>query len=57
MQQPGAGADAYGQNFLGGFMNDPTAQMASQLGKTAMMTGTHYMEQNVWHRSDVQYRC
>lgn len=57
MQQPGAGADAYGQNFLGGFMNDPTAQMASQLGKTAMMTGTHYMEQNVWHRFDVQYRC
>lgn len=30
-------------------MNDPTAQMASQIGKTAMMTGTHYMEQNVRH--------
>ena len=28
-------------------MNDPNAQMGLQIGKTAMMTGAHYMEQNV----------
>lgn len=28
-------------------MNDPSAQMASQIGKTAFITGSHYMEQNV----------
>lgn len=28
-------------------MNDPTAQMASQIGKSAMMSGQHYVEQNV----------
>lgn len=43
MQQGGD----YGQNLFGGFINDPTTQMASQMGKTAMMAGTQYMEQNV----------
>lgn len=43
-----AGVDpAYGGNFFGGFMNDPTAQMASQIGKSAVMSGQHYVEQNV----------
>lgn len=28
-------------------MNDPTAQMGFQVGKTAMMAGQEYMEQNV----------
>lgn len=37
MQQPG----------FGGFMTDPTAQMGFQVGKTAVMAGQEYMEQNV----------
>lgn len=28
-------------------MSDPTAQMGYQVGKTAMMAGQEYMEQNV----------
>lgn len=28
-------------------MTDPTAQMGFQVGKTAMMAGQEYMEQNV----------
>lgn len=32
---------------FGGFMNDQTAQMGFQLGKTAAMAGQEYMEQNV----------
>lgn len=28
-------------------MNDPTAQMGFQVGKSAMMAGQEYMEQNV----------
>lgn len=38
---------AYGQPAFGGFMNDPTAQMGFQVGKTAVMAGQEYMEQNV----------
>jgi hypothetical protein len=41
---------------FGGFMNDPTAQLGFQMGKTAMDAGQQYMEQNVclnpsyhWH--------
>lgn len=33
-------------NF-GGFMNDQTAQMGFQVGKSAVMAGQEYMEQNV----------
>lgn len=32
---------------FGGFMNDQTAQMGFQVGKTAVMAGQEYMEQNV----------
>ena len=32
---------------FGGFMNDPTAQMGFQLGKTAATAGQDYIEQNV----------
>ncbi|KAL9003307.1 MAG: hypothetical protein Q9188_003806 [Gyalolechia gomerana] len=32
---------------FGGFMNDPTAQMGYQLGKTALNTSQEYMEQNL----------
>ncbi|KAJ5109951.1 hypothetical protein N7532_002596 [Penicillium argentinense] len=31
---------------FGGFMNDPTAQMGFQVGKSAMAAGQEYMEQN-----------
>ncbi|BCR88905.1 protein transporter YIF1 [Aspergillus chevalieri] len=31
---------------FGGFINDPTAQMGFQVGKTAMAAGQEYMEQN-----------
>ena len=40
-----AGAN-YGPGF-GGFINDPTAQMGFQLGKSAVTAGQDYMEQNV----------
>jgi len=42
---PGAGG-GFGQGF-GGFINDPTAQMGFQVGKTAVAAGQEYMEQNV----------
>lgn len=32
---------------FGGFMNDHTAQMGFQIGKSAAMAGQEYMEQNV----------
>lgn len=32
---------------FGGFMNDQTAQMGFQLGKSAAMAGQEYVEQNV----------
>lgn len=34
------------QQPFGGFMNDPTAQMGFQLGKSAVDAGQQYMEQN-----------
>lgn len=40
------GNGAYPPGF-GGFINDPTAQMGYQVGKTAMAAGQEYMEQNV----------
>ena len=45
-QQPGADG-AYGQNFFSGYMNDPTSQMAAQFGKSAVLQGSHYIEQGV----------
>lgn len=45
---PGFGGPGFGQ-----FMNDPTAQMGFQVGKTAMMAGQEYMEQNVGSISTV----
>lgn len=42
----GGGSFGAGAGF-GGFMADPTAQMGFQVGKTAMMAGQEYMEQNV----------
>lgn len=32
---------------FGGFINDPTAQLGFQMGKTAMNAGQEYVEQNV----------
>lgn len=46
--QGGSGTFAPG---FGGFINEPTAQMGFQVGKTAMMAGQEYMEQNVWKPS------
>jgi hypothetical protein len=40
------GSGSFTPNF-GGFINDPTAQMGFQVGKTAMAAGQEYMEQNV----------
>lgn len=39
------GSGTYAPGF-GGFISDPTAQMGIQVGKTAMMAGQEYMEQN-----------
>lgn len=33
---------------FGGFINEPTAQMGYQVGKTALNAGQEYMEQNVY---------
>ena len=32
---------------FGGFINDPTAQMGYQMGKTAAAAGQEFVEQNV----------
>lgn len=40
------GSGTYGPNF-GGFMSEPTAQMGFEVGKSAVMAGQEYMEQNV----------
>ena len=37
----------YMQPGFGGFMNDHTAQMGFQVGKSAVMAGQEYVEQNV----------
>ena len=37
----------YGGNAFGGFMNDPSAQMTFQVGKSAFDAGHQYFEQNV----------
>ena len=44
-QQPAPGA-SYGHPTFNSFMTDPTAQMGFQVGKTAVMAGQEYMEQN-----------
>ncbi|KAL8934701.1 MAG: hypothetical protein Q9216_005772 [Gyalolechia sp. 2 TL-2023] len=44
--QTTAGSAPFAPAF-GGFINDPTAQMGYQLGKTALNTGQEYMEQNL----------
>jgi hypothetical protein len=50
--QQGGGMPQQGNGYnmhpaFGGFMNDPTAQLGFQMGKTAMDAGQQYMEQNV----------
>lgn len=45
MPQQGGGYNMH--PAFGGFMNDPTAQIGLQFGKTAMDAGQQYMEQNV----------
>ncbi|WPG97770.1 Hypothetical protein R9X50_00055100 [Acrodontium crateriforme] len=46
-QQQGQQAQGgYGHPAFGGFMNDQTAQMGFQLGKSAAMAGQEYVEQN-----------
>lgn len=44
--QGASGSYAPGPGF-GGFMNEPTAQMGFQVGKSAMAAGQEYMESNV----------
>ncbi|KAF2205222.1 YIF1-domain-containing protein [Delitschia confertaspora ATCC 74209] len=43
----GGGGGSYMHPAFGGFMNDSTAQMGVQFGKTAMMAGQEYVEQNL----------
>ncbi len=45
-QQAPSGGGPFVPAF-GGFMNDQTAQMGFQVGKTALDAGQQYMEQNV----------
>ena len=45
-QQGAVGGGPFAPSF-GGFMNDQTAQMGFQVGKTALNAGQEYMEQNV----------
>jgi len=42
----GGGGGGLGPGF-GNFISDPAAQMSFQVGKTAVMAGQEYMEQNV----------
>jgi hypothetical protein len=49
-QQYGYAPSNYGQPPFGGFINDPTAQMGLQMGKTAVAAGQDYVEQNVSHQ-------
>ncbi|KAJ5519278.1 Hrf1 [Penicillium expansum] len=42
----GSGSYAPGAPAFGGFMNEPTAQMGFQVGKSAMAAGQEYMENN-----------
>ncbi|KAI4215509.1 MAG: hypothetical protein LQ351_001978 [Letrouitia transgressa] len=44
--QPATGGGSFAPAF-GGFMNDQTAQMGFQVGKTAMAAGQEYMEHNI----------
>jgi protein transport protein YIF1 len=46
-QAGGAAGGGFMHTPFGGFMNDPTAQMGFQVGKSAVMAGHEYMEQNV----------
>ena len=50
-QQPAGGAFA---PAFGGFMNDQTAAMGFQVGKTALNAGQEYMEQNVGVKAPYQ---
>ncbi|KAL8888024.1 MAG: hypothetical protein Q9205_005803 [Flavoplaca limonia] len=45
-QVGGGGGGTFAPAF-GGFINDPTAQMGYQVGKTALNAGQEYMEQNI----------
>lgn len=47
--QSGAGGSNYMHPAFGGFMNDSTAQMGFQVGKSAVEAGQQYVEQNVCH--------
>jgi protein transport protein YIF1 len=44
-QGPQAAGNMFGQ--YGNFINDPTAQLASQFGQTAFKHGQEYLEHNV----------
>lgn len=44
------GSGTYAPGF-GGFINDPTAQMGFNMGKTAVAAGQEYMEHNVSYSS------
>ncbi|KAI9880972.1 MAG: hypothetical protein M1830_009466 [Pleopsidium flavum] len=48
--QPGQGGGSGGGSFapnFGGFMNDQTAQMGFQIGKSAVMAGQEYVDQSL----------
>ncbi|KAK4987537.1 Protein transport protein yif1 [Elasticomyces elasticus] len=46
-QQQQSGGGSYMHPAFGGFMNDSTAQMGFQVGKSAVMAGQEYVEQNL----------
>lgn len=46
-QQGQGAANSWQQPAFGGFMNDTTAQMGFQVGRSAVAAGQEYMEQNV----------
>jgi hypothetical protein len=47
-QGGGGGGQFAPNNFVGGFMNDQTAQIGFQVGQKAMTAGQEYMEQSVY---------
>lgn len=51
----GGGGQFPPNNFVGGFMNDQTAQIGFQVGQKAMTAGQEYMEQSVLSPSHDPY--
>lgn len=53
----GAASGAHIHPAYGGFLNDQTAQMGFQVGKSAVMAGQEYMEQNVGGEIQRSWGC